>query len=146
MEIKPTYVTFEQAKWLKEKGFKYYCQTSYWNNKLTYHTPGYPLENGETSQENYYDFPRYYAPEQWQVVEWLRVKKGIWVHVYYLTDRKCWGWDCYKYLEDGLLNDPAFSFNMNLQSPQEAYSSAFDFLLNYYANLMQADSVNKAIN
>jgi hypothetical protein len=64
-----------------------------------------------------------------QVVEWLRDNYGIWIHVYYLTEEKCWGWDCYKYLNDNtLLNTPAISFKMNLQSPQEAYLAAFDYI------------------
>ena len=81
-KIEPVYVSFEQSKLLKEKGFKHYCPISYWEGELTNRTPGYELENGETSQENYYDFPRYYAPEQWQVVEWLKVNYGIWVYTY----------------------------------------------------------------
>jgi hypothetical protein len=79
--ITPDYVDLETAKLLKEKKFKHYCRMSYWNNELTSHTPGYSLENGETSQENYYDFPRYYAPEISLVVKWLYLKHNIWIVV-----------------------------------------------------------------
>ena len=66
------------------------------------------------------------------VLDWFRTEHGIWIHVYYLTEEKCWGWDCYKYEKDnGLLNEPAISFKMKLQSPQEAYSAAFDHILNH---------------
>lgn len=136
--ITPTYISFEQAKLLKEKGFKYYCRVSYWDNELTSHTPGFPLENGETSQENYYDFPRFYAPEQHQVVEWLRINHGIWVEI----KPECYGdrwfanlnicsreaWDNL-YKRNEVLS--AFrEFNNEHPTPQEAYSAAFDYILN----------------
>lgn len=130
MEIKPTYVTFEQAKLLKEKGFKSKSRYYDGSGELV-KVPDIP-ENDYRHTNNFAQRFRYEAPEQWQVLEWLRVEKGIWVHVYYLTDRNCWCWDCYKYLEDGLLNEPGFSFNMNLKSPQEAYSAAFDYILKKY--------------
>ncbi|HNT70581.1 MAG TPA: hypothetical protein PKI83_02870, partial [Bacteroidales bacterium] len=77
MEIKPTYVTFEQAKWLKEIGFDIYSNVAY-NGK------GEVLDESPTYNKEYYmtlkDF--IYRPEQWQVVEWLRVKHSIWISVY----------------------------------------------------------------
>jgi hypothetical protein len=127
MKIEPKYVTFEQAKLLKEKGFKYYCPISYWKQELTYNTPGYPLENGETSQENYYDFERYYAPEQHIVVEWLRIKHGIWVVVNIGSARNGYYATYTKVTELGM--DSIRIGDYNLQSPQEAYSSAFDYIL-----------------
>lgn len=119
MEIKPKYITFEQAKLLKEKGFNTTTSAFYFEeDKSFFKTIEVNTEKGIIL-----------APEQWQVIEWLRVKHSIWIHVYYLTENKCWGWDCYKYeKENGLLNEPAISFKMNLQSPQEAYSAAFDYI------------------
>jgi len=74
-----TLVNFEIAKLLKEKGFDLYCVWSYWNSELTSRTPGYALEDGTTSQENYWDFDRYYAPTIADVVMWLYEKHGIWI-------------------------------------------------------------------
>ncbi len=139
--MNPHYVTLEQAKLLKEKGFKYYCSASYWKETLTFHTPGYSLENGETSAENYYDFPRYYAPEQWQVVEWLR-QKGIIIEL--IVDG--WGDDncvneeylCYR-IFIWQIGKPKPHHNDDLgalATPQEAYSVAFDYILNSLNNLI----------
>jgi hypothetical protein len=126
--ITPTYVSFEQAKLLKEKGFKYYCKVSYWDNELTCHTPGFALENGETSQENYYDFPRFYAPEQHQVVEWLLQKYNIWVTVDNLIGN---------YFYFSIRNTQSKDYasrkgcrEKGYDTPQEAYSAAFDYILN----------------
>jgi hypothetical protein len=127
--MKPHYVTFEQAKLLKEKGFNEFDNNHYYD------------KNGviffcQTFSESYKQIvagkgSNISAPEQWQVVQWLLEKYGVWIHVYYLTEDLCWGWDCYYYKnENGLINEPAFSFSMNLQSPQQAYSAAFDYILN----------------
>lgn len=127
MDIKPTYVTFEQAKLLKEKGFKYYCPLSYWEQKLTNNTPGYALENGETSQENYYNFERYYAPEQWQVVEWLRIKHGIWVWVRPFKDHAADNNDPIQHQMNIFFK--GVSISKEFDSHEEAYSAAFDYIL-----------------
>lgn len=119
MEIKPTYVTFHQAKLLKEKGFRVQCLE--WFDK-----DGNPPPNKFTfirlSEYEMKDI--YIQPEQWQVVEWLRVKHGIWVYAeiaslntyrpkaYELEGDKFGIWEGHKYM-----------------SPQEAYSSAFDYVL-----------------
>lgn len=125
MEIKPTYVTWEQAKLLKEKGFKYYCPVSYWEQELTYNTPGYALENGETSQENYYNFERYYAPEQWEVIEWLRVKYGIWISINTNSSVNSFGY----YITTKEHNHYIDCDYAGYSSPQEAYSAAIDYVL-----------------
>jgi hypothetical protein len=149
MKIKPVYITFEQAKWLKEKGFgKWtgdikttdYCHAKYFHNKPS----GYGLINWKETDILYisgYDnwvneYPYCdiwtYAPEQWVVVEWLRVNHGIWVDVgvgnlfhkckfyilikTYNVDR----WDLTSL--DNKTHSP-------YDSPQEAYSAAFDYIL-----------------
>jgi hypothetical protein len=130
-QIKPTYVTFEQARKLKQKGFNTPCQFLYVDGKYRINSEkeGDLIDNRYPSTHIPIDWCL--APEQWQVIEWLRVVHGIWIHIYYLTEEKCWGWDCYRYeKENGLLNEPAISFKMNLKSPQEAYSLAFDYVLN----------------
>jgi hypothetical protein len=114
MEIKPTYVTFEQAKWLKEKGFDEYCEA--WQ---------YLDENCMAMQ---YDSKTCVKmPEQWQVVEWLRVNHGLWIVV-----------------NLGIVHEKGTMFFANIikfgkhhkskhrtlfyTSPQEAYSTAFDYI------------------
>jgi hypothetical protein len=130
MEIKPTYITFEQAKWLKEKGFNEVTTTwmqrgdgisgdvegkrDYWNSKGSIYTS---------------------LPEQWQVVEWLRVNHRVWITVKRDTQYNRFYWSIQKPIPSLYeISDSSFTFN----SPQEAYSAAFDFIkdndLTYVAN------------
>jgi hypothetical protein len=162
------YVTFEQAKWLKEIGFDVVSNQSldlkegrggiipYFKAYIDYsllhqmHPSIYKdvvfFDNISVnsslfgSLESYYNnidntLPIYHAPEQWQVVEWLRVNHGIWVNI------EC---DCYGELWYAKLlvaskerwsdldkrHDvtSAYRFLGEYKSPQEAYSSAFDYL------------------
>jgi hypothetical protein len=69
--IQPTYVTFEQAKLLKSKGFNETCSMRY-------------NEEGEftATKLGMNGFPNdysssYSAPEQWQVVEWASLVHNI---------------------------------------------------------------------
>jgi hypothetical protein len=112
-KIKPTYVTFEQAKLFKNKGadaisFKYYDN-------------GGTLCHSNTVVSN--KMGLVVALEQWQVVEWLRVNHGIWVFVGAdaFNEKKFWG---------SVLN---LTTDKNKQTrfcstPQEAYSAAFDYI------------------
>ena len=91
--MEPTYVTFEQAKWLKEKGFDIITRTAY--DLKTYQPDnGGDAENLKiiNNAKNYGDstYTRFQRPEQWQVVEWLRVNHGIWINIwgYYSPLRK----------------------------------------------------------
>jgi len=126
-EIKPTYVTFEQAKWLKEIGIippfykeNYFIKS---NSELMINM------KAETFDSDIH----IYAPEQHQAIEWLRINHGIWVTV---------DVDCRDFFDTNLL----FFFRIcdikeNLKciylctekyydSPQAAYSEAFDYILN----------------
>jgi hypothetical protein len=139
-QIQPHYVTFEQAKWLKEKGFdvnvKSYYTTSeeftpkdyyYFGNEINYNSPVNDVNtiNGTISR-----------PEQHQVVEWLRVNHGIWIEVRHI---KTFGinrfhimiWD-YKNTEDymTIYHDGVGPGYKVWDTPQEAYSAAFDDILN----------------
>ena len=69
--IKPTYVTFEQAKWLKEINCDIRCNQAY------------DFRGGDIKYLGRYidSHLLYTAPEQWQVVEWLRVNHGIWINI-----------------------------------------------------------------
>jgi hypothetical protein len=119
-----TPVNFEIAKLLKEKGFDLYCVWSYWNSELTSHTPGYALEDGTTSQENYWDFDRYYAPTIAEVVMWLYEQHGIWICVLYKlhSQEKLFAYDIRQanWIETCLWEH---------SSPTEAYEAAIDYTL-----------------
>jgi len=117
MEIKPTYVSFEQAKLLKEKGFDVKVKPFYnglQNNEFVI---------SDIIQTNN-NLPKWYpAPEQWQVVEWLRVKHDIWIEI-------C----CFKSVNCGfsiwLINKGYYELEqVEYKSPQEATSSAIDYVL-----------------
>jgi hypothetical protein len=160
MKIKPAYITFEQAKWLKEKGFgKWtgdikttdYCHAKYFHNKPS----GYGLINWKETDilhisgyDNWVNEYPYcdiwtYAPEQWQVVDWLLINHGIWVQV--TIDVINFG---IKNTINQKFKTEVISQNRNVKfkslssrvisknsilapydSPQEAYSAAFDYIL-----------------
>jgi hypothetical protein len=121
MEIKPVYVTFEQAKWLKEKGFGLETKTFY-------------ASNGKVC-DGVYDFDDWcFRPEQHVVVEWLRVNHGI--EIYLRPERNARiGITTYYYgicticstnhLETIEVVD---LMNSKYPTPQAAYSAAFDYI------------------
>jgi hypothetical protein len=126
MEIEPKYVTFEQAKWLKEKGFDVQCR-----NRLT------SLIDSTGKYETPQNFNKYLnavsLPEQWQVVEFLRLNHGIWVEVtIYRKDNR-------NYMQYSIFYFPSMDSRVIIRkddyrrldefnSPQEAYSAAFDYI------------------
>jgi len=126
--IQPIYVTFEQAKALKEKGFDIKC--SHFYNEGS----GFKLQNDSlvrTGKDVFYE-----APEQWQVVEWFR-QKGIIIEL--IVDG--WGDDdcvseeflCYR-IFIWQVGKPKPHYNDDvgaLPTPQEAYSVAIDNVLRY---------------
>ena len=112
MKIEPVYVTFEQAELLKEKRFDIWCEFRYtdFNGQIKLAKDASEL------------FPL--APEQWQVVEWLRINHGIWVGVS-LFNKK------YKYLINQIEDTWCFNDKKGdkFNTPQQAYSAAFDYVL-----------------
>jgi hypothetical protein len=157
-KIEPEYVTFEQAKWLKEKGFNlptthYYFEDGEFKEHSLKGTNGYYGEEYEFNlsdfNENWNDkfltkksgdrcfgcskdteyFKTYSAPEQWQVVEWLRVNHGIWVYTKPVLDEDG-EWIFKSYIK--LMNDfKAKEYQTKLcREPQEAYNAAFDYIKN----------------
>jgi len=133
-EIKPKYVTFEQAKLLKEKGFNLPCFYYYENDKLI---EPY-LENGSSTDTEFKvelsDLLEHFnkwskrisVPEQWQVVEWLRVNHGIWVWVEKGRNPE----NFYPVIDSGK-EIASFKYlpKMWRDTPQEVYSAAFDYIL-----------------
>jgi hypothetical protein len=122
-KVEPTYVTFEQAKWLKEKGFdESHCK--YWN--CSYFTTPEPPVISMFKNEHINSVK---APEQHQVVEWLRVNHAIWILVNIAIDNK-WYFELYN-LKDKrnseiiIENEDITDFH---ETPQEAYSAAFDYI------------------
>jgi hypothetical protein len=136
-EIKPTYVTFEQAQWLKDKGFE--CESDYnqWilskdkdddSKKFICHSDeleSYTYIDEDTEHNVYHCLS---LPEQWQVIEWLRVNHDI--HVTYdigLTG--CYGLIQYRHSKGSLYLSKWVNEQENpFSSPQEAYSAAFDYI------------------
>jgi hypothetical protein len=118
-KIQPTYVSFEQSKLLKEKGFDVIT------NKL-YHYNGSDFITLITKNSENFGFS---APEQWQVVEWLRVNHGIWIQPIYQIN-SYWGFDIQKLDLKNILNGSTQTHIGKYNSPQEAYSAAFDYILN----------------
>ena len=126
--IQPTYVTYNQAFWLKEKGFDEPCRHlingAYAPHHLNITELGYLQQNSEVL-ENCYTIP-----EQWLVIEWLRVNHGIWISVKIAID-DTWYFEMYN-LKDKR-NAEIFINNENItdfhKSPQDAYSAAFDYII-----------------
>jgi hypothetical protein len=163
MEIKPTYVTFEQSKALKQKGFdeKVHQYYQFIRNKSSKLDKTWQFvqssflvresdavmcpDKGKNGIEVYAYSDRIFrdynfknsedfisVPEQWQVIEWLRINHGIWVYVKKLDDSwldlRSWIWVVRKQN-----NSYPFSTVVNSEKPndcpQEAYSAAFDYVL-----------------
>ena len=136
MKIEPTYLTFEQCKMLKEKGLNSICQR-YWvrwsstdykeMSNIELVTLDYEIGIG-----NNLITPKY---EQHQVIEWLRLKYGIWIDVGFAPigdignnenpSEVTW-WSMITKIGVFDLYPPEFE---GFNTPQEAYSAAFDYIL-----------------
>jgi len=145
--IEPKYVTFEQAKFLKEKGFDVPCQQLYVAGKyrINYEKEGELFNNGMPSLQIPNDWCL--APEQWMVVEWLRVKHGIWIQpfiqfenaiedeceetleygygIYDFKEMRKMRQNVFPYIHTDDVDNHVFGFN----TPEEAYSASFDYIL-----------------
>ena len=127
MEIKPTHVTFEQAKLLKEKGFNIPCNRHCFignTGKIVFETSVHCIDWGNRPLTK--TIQKYSAPEQWQVIEWLRVKHGIHIVAFpeLLNGEKVRYYP--SVFEGGIGEDIEEYFD----TPQEATSAAIDYVLN----------------
>jgi hypothetical protein len=131
MEIKPNCVTFQQAKLLKEKGLVAKSDR-YWV-KMT--EDSYTEMTDRRLEDLDSDIgiggnlviTKY---QQWQVVEWLLLKYGIWVGVNPLLNNKFF-YNIIDLKSKSLLPiNSGDESNYNYTSPQEAYSAAFDYIIN----------------
>ena len=132
MKINPVYVTFEQAKFLKEKGYvqkptklsePYYNYNGELNGDMLEYIKSYVAKN----KKDLAKYSSVAAPEQWKVVEWLRLNHGIWIDVslsHFSKPNKLEWIFSVTYLNDCSYSHSTKSYN----SPQEAYSAAFDYI------------------
>jgi hypothetical protein len=147
--IKPTYITFEQSKLLKKRGFgmsendyiqlfSYYdLEGNLMDKPIAAISRKYNPSSSYLGADTIDDFKAhivyldnslneyYLAPEQWQVIEWLRANRGIWIEIYknasgygYIIQKVDTG-SVLKEIEDDIFFD----------SPQEATSAAIDYVL-----------------
>jgi hypothetical protein len=110
-EIKPTYVTFEQAKFIR---YPFLTNTGY-------SFSGKPIQRKYIPTNGWIN-----RPEQWQVVEWLRVNHGIWVWVRPYKDHAADNNDPIQHQMNVYKRGVTVSKEFN--SHEEAYSAAFDYI------------------
>jgi hypothetical protein len=118
METKPTYITFEQAKQLSNLGL---------DSKLF--SEQYLIATEELSTNPSLDYINGFtiaAPEQWQAVEWLRVNHGIFV----VPFPELLNGVQVRYYSSIFINGIGEDIEQYFDTPQEAYSAAFDYILN----------------
>ena len=120
MNIEPHYVDFNTAKLLKEKGFDLPVSVVYKNKD------GWEEVIGVPYNYNYFENIQS-APEQWQVVEWLRVNHSIWVQPSFSRRQDYtirWEYNIY----DLKVKNKMWC-DVGYDSPQKAYAAAFDYIL-----------------
>jgi len=135
MKIEPTYVDYELAKWLKEKGFD--LEVLHYYIDVNGNHSNHPTRTFDNKIVNWNSVQRRVScPEQWQVVEWLRVNHGIWVRStdvggtdldYKMVIRPLSShWN---YKSEKLFSPNWYAMEFQGDTPQEAYSAAFDYIL-----------------
>ena len=115
--IERNYITLNQAKLLKEK-FDVPCRMCVADDDerpLPFNSLGRDLHVNSKH-------PYYSAPEQWELAEWLRINHGIWVSVHITRGYFVGNWS--------KIGTPYGGDTKFFYSPQEAYSEAFDYVLN----------------
>jgi hypothetical protein len=117
MEIKPKYIDFDREKWLKEMGFDKWLDTYSEKNHML---SGW-LENDLYIDE--VELPIELINSL--IVEWLRVNHGIWVFVDKEVGSTYWKFSI-RLLQ--LKGHKYGGFGGEFNSPQEAYSAAFDYI------------------
>lgn len=123
MNIQPTYVTFKQAVWLKEKGFDVEVGAYYHTDKSIR-----TISDGWLNEVCS-------APEHWQVVDWLFQKYRFSVEVHLDIPESGKHDGCYVFY--GVVkSDKEYKLNifyktdMYYPTREKAYSAAFDYVLN----------------
>ena len=115
--IQPTYTTFEQSKSIKEKEWQQRTKMVWLDSLGKQYLREVHLSLELNNAE-------YDAPEQWQIVEWLRVNHGIWIGItLYIIPYGTF------YSANVQNNDNKHTSFSGHSNPQEAYSAAFDYIL-----------------
>jgi hypothetical protein len=135
--IEPHYVDFDTAELLNQKGWNINTGPNCWVKTLD----GDIIHNHDRKDCAEHDRCKQYLmqPEQWRVVEWLRINHGIWISVDWMTRTKPYhsGYFCHLRGTVEPLNDDNFIvINHTLLPgyevftlPQEAYSAAITYCL-----------------
>jgi len=119
--LEPKYVTFEQAKWLKEKGYKSKSRYYDGSGKLV-SVPNIP-ENDYRHTNNYMQRFRWEAPEQWEVVEWFEQRFNVYIDTRCVNSTRGDNFEfCIHKMNDIIETKNGFN------TRQEAYSEAFDYI------------------
>jgi len=138
-EIKPTYVSFEQAKWLKSKNAKLETHYCFKNNSSMWYFIHSKSKENKLQLYTYKWFNSFdnmlYAPEQWQVVEWILKNYNLYIWVVPYADRKTFQ-PYWVYMNERSKDTPLeyhLSGNASIsgsdyKTPQEAYSAVFDYI------------------
>jgi len=117
--MEPKYVTFEQSKWLFEKDYPPIPKC--FNKEGEERTVSVVISR--LTESTYY--PR---PEQHQVVEWLIVNHDIWVSCYPTSNPLKCQFRIYKN-DNGVMGQVYDHYmGKEFNSPQKAYSAAFDYI------------------
>ncbi len=135
-----THVTSEQAKWLKEIGFDEVCEDAYLilenGDVIPYNEFGLKLDWNK--HKSSIDYKRTFVsrPEKHKVVEWLRVNRNIDLQPIcnYGQLGRTYRMGIIFINKEGEVDtvflrpiDTPFKF-IEFNSPQEAYSEAFDYI------------------
>lgn len=122
-EIKPSYVTFEQSKWLKERGFNVDTETCF-----------HALLGHEIESPMNWDNDRGYLvrPEHWQVIDWLFLRYKLSVESHMDIPQSGEQDGCYVFngvvkLSDNYICNIVFK-SENKPTREKAYSAAFDYI------------------
>lgn len=124
------YTTYEQAKWLKEKGYEIatdevlFCRDEINNIEEHQIKNRDVIYNGGT----FYvvDEDEYRVYEQHQVVDWLLEEHGIWVSVSQVQQQDTFTWEVVQSNKEKWYSIDWCGDDFG--SPKDAYSSAFDYI------------------
>jgi hypothetical protein len=140
-KIEPCYINFNQAKLLKEKGFD--CETEHFYTDIKKPRLSKGIEYMSDAYVRWWKWnsmPDNYpteskdvlcsAPEQWQVIEWLRINHGIWIYTWYSSINMTYRvWYQNLNIKGKDTNPNEISLNKICNTPQEVYSEVFDYIL-----------------
>lgn len=119
--IEPTYVSFEQAKWLKEKGYK--SKSRYYDGSGKLVSVPNISGNDYRHTNNYMQRFRWEAPEQWEVVEWFEQRFNVYIDTRCVNSTRGDNFEfCIHKMNDIIETKNGFN------TRQEAYSAALDYI------------------